>query len=378
MSQSVQNKFNEEIQAELIRHQTEENLKSNPVFREFFNQFNPSSVEGFIRHYSKRKALYMVRGEEFLRVEDSQSFRYKLIAEQGLWSIQQKKLFNLQCQWRAEQIQLKGIEHSTQFMLLSTHIQHCTLISPVTKDEVEMYRNYLCSEQAELVVHYDNWQDYEGFKAEYQSDRIPGVDAEVEEQVPAWYRYYDEKAGSAHFMDLPDIRGEKENRYRSIHRQRQLEKLKEDNPSKKLDDRPYLSIYDTELLESFVKRFEDRQTLRYCKAVERFQKKMDANLEVDAAIEILKTAAKAIPVSAHSDWRQALVQSAQRFELEQVSDLMPLVFEEYQFHLDNGINFTQRYLDRKREEYVSQLCEKARQQILEGRRILNEPENFRF
>lgn len=378
MSQFVQEKFDLEFKAEILRQQTEDNLRNNPAYKEFFSQFNQSSVESFIRGYARRKALYSLRGEEFMEQEEANHFRYKVIAEEGLWAIQQKKLFNLQCQWRAEQIQLRGIDHSTQFLMLSANIQHCQFLTPVNSSELELYMNYLCSDTARLNAHFDNWQDYEGFKAEYQSGNIPSIDDTVENQLPAWYQYYDEHMNTATLLDLPDIRGEKENRYRSISRQRQLEQMKQSSTQRIIDDRPFLSIYDSELVESFVRKFEDRQTLRYCKAIEGFQKKLDESLEVDAAIEILKNAGKKIRIQSTDDWKEGVVAAANRFELEQVATLMPMVFQEYMFRRENGINFPHSYLDRKREEYAVQLCDKAKHQIMEGRRILGEPENFRF
>ena len=256
MPPHVQEKFEEEIRVEIIRQQTEEDLRSNPVYQEFFARFNPGSVESFIRNYARRKAFYLTRGQEYITQEEQSSFRYKMIAEEALWAIQQKKLFNLQCQWRAEQVKLKGLEHSTQFLLLSSNIQHCPYVSPVSRAEMELYIKFLRSGQASMVISYDNWQDYEAFKAEYQAGIIPSIDEVEDEQMPAWYRFYDEYMATGPLLDLPDVRGEKENRYRSIARQRQLEEMKRNKEPKPVDSRPYLSIYDTDLVETFVRKYD--------------------------------------------------------------------------------------------------------------------------
>lgn len=378
MPPHIQEKFEEEIRVEIIRQQTEQDLKTNPVYQEFFTQFNPASVETFIRNYARRKAFYITRGQEYINQEEQTAFRYKLIAEEGLWAIQQKKLFNLQCQWRAEQIRLKGVEHSTQFLLLSANIQHCPYITPVSRAEMELYVKFLCSGQASLVMSYDNWQDYEAFKAEYQSGSIPSLDENLNDHMPAWYRFYDEYMSTASLMDLPDVRGEKEQRYRSIARQRQLEQLKRNKKSVSADTRPYISIYDTELVESFVKRFEDRKTLKFCKAVEQFQQLLDDHLELEQAIEILRNAGQQVRIQANSDWKSAIIAAANQYELEQVAQLIPAVHQEYAIRTENGINFPQSLIDKKRSEYAFQLCENAKKQILEGRKILGEPENLRF
>ncbi len=378
MPPHIQEKFEEEIRVELIRQQTEQDLKSNPAYQEFFAQFNPNSVDSFIKNYARRKAFYLTRGQEYINQEEQTAFRYKLIAEEALWAIQQKKLFNLQCQWRAEQIRLKGVEHSSQFQLLAANIQHCPYITPVSRAEMELYVRFLRSGQASLVMSYDNWQDFEAFKAEYQAGSIPSIDDCSDEHMPAWYRFYDEYMSTAALLDLPDVRGEKENRYRSIARQKQLEQLKRNTKPKTVDSRPYISIYDTDLVESFVKRFEDRKILKYCKAVEQFQQLLDDHLELDEAIDILRNAGRNIRIQANDDWKAAIIEAANQYELEQVANILPAVHQEYVFRVENGINFPQSLIDKKREEYAFQLCETARQQIMEGRRILGEPENLRF
>lgn len=373
----IQEKFEEEIRLELIRQQTEDDLRSNFVYQEFFAQFNAGSVDLFIRNYARRKAVYMTRGPQYISQKEQQGIRFKVMAEDAIWAIQQKKLFNLQCQWRAEQVKLKGIEHSTQFLLLSANIQHCAFITPVSRAEVDLYMQFLRSEDGSQMQGYDNWQDYEGFRAEYENGSIQGFE-EVAETIPAWYRYYDAHHGTHTLMELEDIRGEKESRYRSLARQRQLNEIRRKQSFVSQDDRPYLSIFDAEIVESFVRRFEDKKILKYCKAVEQFQQSLDDQMEVDDALETLRNANCSVSIKSNSDWKSAVIEAALRFELEQVAQLLPAVHQEYTFRVENCINFTQSIIDKKRGEYAYQLCEMARQQILEGRSIAGELPDFNF
>lgn len=373
----IQEKFEEEIRLEIIRQQTEEDLRNNQVYQEFFSRYNAASVDLFIRNYARRKAVYLTRGPQYLSRKEQQGIRYKVMAEDAIWAIQQKKLFNLQCQWRAGQVKLKGIEHCTQFLLLSANIQHCAFISPVSSAEIQLYMEFLRSDKGQQLQGYDNWQDYEGFRAEYENGSIPGLE-EVAETIPAWYKFYDECHGTHTLLELEDIRGEKENRYRSLARQKHLDEIRSKQPSASQDERPYLSIFDMEMVESFVKEFEDKKTLKYCRAVEQFQQSLDDEMEVDDALETLRNAVVNVPVSAHADWRAAVIQAAMRYELDQVAVLLPAVHQEYTFRLENCINFTQSIVDKKRGEYAFQLCELARQQILEGRVIAGENRDFNF
>ncbi len=374
----VQEKFEEEIRVELIRQQTEEDLRTNPLYQEFFGQFNQNSVETFIRNYSRRKAVYLTRGPIYLNELEQGGLKYKMFAEEALWAIQQKKLFNLQCQWRAEQVKLKGVNHSTQFLLFAANIQHCPFISPVSRAEVELYISFLRSGYAKNIYGFDNWQDYEAFKAEYHANSIPGLDDCIDEHMPAWYRYYDEHMGTSNLMELPDLRGEKENRYRSISRQKQLKNLRDQGIIQKIDNRPYISIFDTELVTNFVKKFEDKNTIKFSRAVEEFQSQMDDHMELDEALETLRSAGNTISIKSNIDWKEGIIDAARQFEMEQVANMIPSVHQEYAFRMENGINFPQSLADKKKEEYAFQLCESARQQILDGRKTLGEQEDLRF
>lgn len=378
MSPHIQEKFNEEVKSELIRLQTEQELRTNPVYHDFFQQFNAASVESFIRSYARRKAFYLTRGRAYLVQEDPHMFRYKSLAEECIWAIQQKKLFNMQCQWRAEQVRLKGVEHSSQFQFLGSNIQHCPYITPVSKVELDLFIRFLKSDRASLDVNYDDWQDYEAIKAEYQSGVIPTIDGEYEQQIPAWYRFYDSYMGTSALLDLPDVRGEKEKRYRSIARQRQLEQIKLHGCTRELDERPYLSVHDAAVFESFAMEFEDPHTLRYCKAVESFQRQLEEQLDLDQALEKLRSAHVTISIKANADWKSAIVEAARQFEFGQIASMLPAVLEEYHFRLENGINFPQSLMDKKRSEQAFIVCENAKRQILDGRKILGEPENMRF
>lgn len=374
----VQEKFEEEIRVEIIRQQTENDLRTNQIYQEFFKQFNPNSVETFIKNYARRKALYLTRGQEYLNLQEQSDLKYKMLAEEALWAIQQKKLFNLQCQWRAGQIKLKGVEHSTQFLSLASNIQHCPYIAPVSRAELDLYIKYLKSGQARQVFGFDNWQDYEAFRAEHQAGMIEGVDDVNDIHIPSWYKFYDEHMGTAYLLDLEDIRGEKENRYRSLARQKQLENIRNQETKRFNDSRPFISIFDTEMVESFVKKFEDKKTLKYCRAVETFQQQMDEQIELEDAIETLRTANTVVPINGNPDWREAIIKAANQYELNQVAGALVAVHQEYTFRVENSINFPQSLIDKKREEYAFQLCEVAKQQILEGRRLAGESEDMKF
>ena len=374
----LQDKFEEELRVEIIRQQTEEELRSQTIYQDFFKQFNSHSVESFIKNYARRKALYLTRGEEYINLQEQKDLKYKMLAEEALWAIQQKKLFNLQCQWRAEQVKLKGVEHSVQFLTLSTNIQHCPYISPVSKAELDLYIKFLKSGQANQMFGFDNWQDYDVFIAEANDFYFPGIDGPLESRMPSWYKFFDEHMGTGYLLGLPDTRGEKEQKYRAAARKHQLTEIKYSESNKKTDSRPFLSIFDTAIVESFVKQFEDKRTLKYCKAVEEFQAQLDDNIELDDALETLRLANSKVNIRSNADWKEAVIDAARQYELSQVADALHAVHQEYNFRLENGINFPQSLSDKKREEYTFTISDLAKSQILLGRKLLGEDENMNF
>lgn len=375
----VQEKFDEEIKAELIRQQTEEELRSNPMIQSYFSTFNEQSVESFIRNYARKKAIYITKGPVYINIKEQEDLKYKFMAEEALWSIQQKKLFNLQCQWRAEQIKLKGIDHTSQFMMLSANVQHCPYITPVSRAELDLYIKYLKSGTVGDFLWFDSWQDYEGFKADHLQQTSDDPDRDMlTTRIPAWYSFYDYHMGTDVLMNLNDVRGEKEQKYRSMARKRQAEEIKKQNLLRTIDNRPYINAFDTGAIEHFIKEFEDKKLLKFCRAVEGFNLRFDDNMEVEEALETLRCAGEAVPLNSSEDWREAVIEAAQRYELTQIASMLPIVFQEYHFRLENSINYEQTDFDKKRSESAFQLCEMARKQILLGRLLSGESEDFNF
>lgn len=380
LPEHIQEKFSEEIKAELIRQKTEEELKSNSSIQNYFSAFNEKSVESFIRNYARKKSIYITQGPVIFNLKENEELKFKVQAENALWTIQQKKLFSLQCQWRAEQIKLNGIEHTSQFLLLSANIQHCPFITPISRAELDLYIKYLKSGNVGDLFWIDNWQDYDGFKADHLH-QISSVDEEpnmMATHIPSWYSFYDYHMGTDILLDLEDLRGEKEQKYRSIARKRHAEEIKKTNLISKADERPFINNFDNDAIEDFILKFENKSLLKYYKAVEGFNNKLESNMVVEEAIETLRLACESISLKASEDWKEAIIESARNYELKQIVNVLPIVFQEYHFRRENGINYTQMDSDKRKSENAFQVCEQAKKQILTGRMLSGEMEDFDF
>ncbi len=374
----IQQQFDEEIQMEIIREQTEQELRINPAYHLFFVNYNERSIEAFIKNYARKKAAYITKGPTYIKIDEQGQLKYKILAEEALWAIQQKKLFNLQCQWRAEQVRLKGLDHCAQFQLLSANIQHCPYITPISRAEVNLYKEFLHSGHVGDLFWFDNWQDYETFKADYLSQQNEIEHEPLAERIPSWYSFYDMHMGTGVLMGLPDTRGEKEYTYRSAFRKHRNDIERQKDHFNEGDYRPYLNAYDTDIIEHFIREFEDAKTLKYFRAVESVNSKFDQATEVDDAIAILKDSEEPIAINGSEDWRESIILAARRYELDQIAKMLPVVFDEYKFRNENGINYDISDTNKRKTDQAFEMCEIAKTQIIKGREILGEKGDLIF
>src|SRR5689334_17752666 len=128
--------------AEIVKDTIRE-LYGNARYWEFFKTFNEESVHEFITEYASRKAYYLINGNRLVTKKEREQFRFRDLAENCLWEIQQKKLFNMQVEWRAGLIELNDVEVTRDFYCWEKAIRKCNLITPVSANELSLYMDYL-------------------------------------------------------------------------------------------------------------------------------------------------------------------------------------------------------------------------------------------
>ncbi len=307
---------------ELIRHFTDE-LYTRPCYREFFDQYDPVSVHDFIREYARRKAQYRLAEEQNVEQVEPE-LKWRSFAEGCLAEIQQKKLFNLQCLWRAEQIQLESIQTTADFLPLEFKIFSVPFLSPVTESELNLYLEYLMNMET-VADHTCRWQDYDRIKEAYENNHP--------EDIPVWYRFYDSALGSESLLSLEDKKGEAERQllqkapYDSLLKQSLLQ-----------DERPYLK-FNYHTLEFFVYTFENKQIIRQFLQAERFHPDIDNNKLLFDSWNILLEADEAIQVNDKGDWRTVLINTADQYRRKKTAQALAALFKEYRLRISTGIPF---------------------------------------
>ncbi|MEI7812669.1 MAG: hypothetical protein WCJ01_09625 [Ignavibacteria bacterium] len=350
-----------------------DDLQTNEKYKVFFDNYNPGSIKSFIETYSYKKASYLTYGELYIEHNRREILKYRNIAEKKIWEIQQKKLFDLQCLWRAEMIQIPEIESTYDFVMWERLIENCPFLEPISEEEFQTYREYLLSEDYDdCRWTLSNWQNYDDIK-----ESVSGDDSA---EICRWYEFCDNRKGTPSFLLLPDIRGEKEERFiesrTEYHKKKQAESGKAVRTVIPHDQRPMLSSYDHNIVEKFVKQFESGKLYEYYHAYERTD--MDSNDEdLDVAIEILKEAEEEIPIEPNKDWRTAILLTSKKYEQRKIAEALERVYKDYLNRLEMGITF-EIHEKEERIKWYKEFAETMKSHILHGRILLGEPPTFDF
>jgi hypothetical protein len=361
----------------------EADLLNSSRYDEFFAPYQPVVRVDFARSYTNQKMLWLRFGDFYARHLTGQLSQFENEAYQRLWDIQQKKLFDLQCQWRAELVQVPGVEVSCDFGLLAASIENSPVIPPITPAELDLYLAWVeqANYEEDLTDRWGGrfgWQNYDDVKAAYADEETD--DFWAMEDVPEWYFFHNERTGNERLLQLPNLRGNKEEHY--------LDAWRDDNsaasearqadapPPPPPDPRP--SYLDSEMSrtvrDEFARQFESAQLNRRREAYQaanRPSKYEDEELE--RVLSFLKELDEPVAIEAGPDWRLALRQAAYTHRKQKLLAHLPLAYEAYCQRQEWGI----AHPPASSREYHG-VGPIIREGILKGRELLGEPRDFNF
>ena len=352
------------------RREYENDLFTNERYKNFFSQYSEISVQSFIESYAQRKYFWLRFGPFNKKQYEERLLAFRDKAEEALKQIQQKKLFNLQCRWRAGQIELPGIKSTWDFTAWEYNILNCPVIDPITEKEVDTYIQFLTSLNfSEQLEMFQAWQDYDEMKENYSNDE--------EGYYPEWYDFFDSRFGTNGLLLLPDMRGEEEQHYRSINfkEEKQITEAKiasgEIEAPKQVirDTRPRLEYYPFKYCIDFAKQFDTNETIELAIAYEREQNTFDNEMDLESALRYLQDAEEVIPIDGYYDWRFAVINAVRKHSAQCTAAAIPEVYKEYLFRVDAGLAF-----DFDTEQFLSylHLAENVYGQIVNGKKISGE------
>lgn len=349
--------FSENIKKELL---------GNPKYKEFFSRFNPFSIEGFIGGYAHIKYMYTQFANLYEDEAEAAVFGMLDAAHGCLEEILQKKLFNEQCLWRAEKVQLQEVEQTTDFLYWDRYVFGCPFLEPITENDLELYMGFLNSLNTGKPDWMSGWQDYDEFKEAFENEDEGGI-------YPDWYEYYDTYKGTGMLIKLPDVRGKKEEFYRQLHFEAFRKKQMKDGIQPYVPcGKPELSSYDDQNVEEFIKLFETSQEMQQWKNY-RDSKNNDDD-ELQSALLFLQRARETVSINAHSNWREAVMNSSKMLENRLIARALPQAYEDYKMKMETGISFYEDIAPI--QEY--ELSKIVKEQIFEGRQLNGEPRDLNF
>ena len=371
-------------QQALVDAQIADDVLHNPRYDEFFARFQPTVRQEFVRDYVSRRHFWTAYGNFYERHLTGQLTQFEQEAYGRLWDIQQKKLFDLQCEWRAELVTVPGVQTSADFEELSGHIENCAVIPPITPAELDMYLDWV--RQADYAEDlYDRWgmrygwQGYEDIKAQLDPEEEDGK-AWVIDEVSPWYEFHNLRTGNGRLLRLPDLRGQKEKRY--------LDAWRADNKAQREtqqaqaaaapppDPRPaHLYGDDAEALRyEFARQFESAEVNRQRTAYETAHPPGTWEDEaLDEELDFLKDLDEPVPIEAGPDWRLAVRQASYAYRKQKLLANLPLAYEAYCQRREWGI--AQPPVDDDESHNVADWLYDA---LLKGRELLGEPRDFNF
>jgi len=367
-----------EEQREKIRMETKHRLKTDKAMQDYFKQYNATSIDNFIDSYANLKANYLQFGPKFGKSYERKNLRNYDEALNCLKQIQAKKMFDLRCQWGANLIKLEGVDITWDFMEWQEDIFNCPFLTPITQAEFDLFYQFATSNNFE-------YKDEEGI----DFFEIINGDVSRPKNLSEWYIFHNTYTDSGKYLNLPDLRKEKERYYIKLcqkHKnppsQNQNNEEKEDKETKKAIELPYLRGYVFKDVENFVKLFEDDKSKKSFYNFENYMQSLDhkpgtndkyLTERAEEILEELTSVNVTLPIEANDDWRVGIINLWNKYQKDKVMAVLPLVYEEYCFKVENKIQ-----VETIEKKYMEGMANIVKEQVLKGRELCGEPQNFDY
>lgn len=358
-------------------------MQNDPAIKQYLSGYSKGSVIEFIKWYAQTRASYIENGELYQSYIEKSYSKYSDCAMLCLEEIQLKKLFDLRCQWGAKLVDIAGVDISKEIENWGENVLNCPFLPPITQEEFDLYYSYAQSKK--FVIEEDYMRcDIFYIKRGLGYHNYNDVD------ISNWFEYHNIHTGANKYMLYPDIRGEKEGFYRDLYKNANR-KNQTETPAGALpvtqEFKPSISCFDYDQILDFIIKFEDAKSKRLFESYNQYRKyglmKNDAaysenchlNETVDDIICYLSDFKDVVlPVEANKDWRLALIAAWDKWEKEQVVKRLPNAYDSYLFRIECRIPFEQK----EREHFEINIVSLMKKQILAGRELNGEPQDFNY
>jgi hypothetical protein len=285
----------------------------------FENEWDKTS---FKQYYSEAIGAAMRWGPSSNNYYHLNHNRWIYFTEKALFEILQKKLFDLQCLWRAKQIDIPEIQTTYDFTYWELNIRDAHFIPRITEDEVKIYMDYLQTSEYRVNWKCLDWQDYIHIKDDYHNN-------DKRSNIPPWYHYHNYATQNSSLLLLPDLRGQEEEAYLAKYDKYRRETLAQ-NPAANLpDNRPRLDP-TFENIKKFMEEFNyDPKLLHYMKGIYEPAEQTGLYWFYEEPSEYIWEENVVMPIESNSDWREAFLDVVYKYRNGKVASLLPDLYADY-------------------------------------------------
>lgn len=350
-------------------------MEEHTGMQNYFAGYRADSVESFKKNYLSLKGYWMKTWPGFKEDKEIFGFKWVDIAFDQIKVILQKKLFNAQCLWRAEQLKIKEISITYEFNVWEKDILNCPFIEPVTAGDIELYISFLETKQHETKTYADYHYEYEEVR------KAAKTEEDLYGDYPEWYTFYDNINRTQELLLLPDIRKEKEEFYIDLARKEYWKKNENKNSAaaeereRKKDKREKLKYYEEEVIEQFVKTFEPESVRTAYDNYEWALRNYHKMEHLEPYLDLLYEADEEVPLEENTNWLEAIKITAEKYKRRKITEALPIAFEQYKMNVEMGIGFPGPKRISKTDEFLITHYSK---EIIKGRLLNGEPEDLNF
>lgn len=363
----------EKIQREEERRKLwRKEMAENEELANHLKTIHPKVLEPFINYYLVQKNGWVENNSYYEKQRSNEGIEWLDPATSHLGIIQQKKLFDKQCLWRAEKITIDNIMLCCDFLIWQHNIFNCPFIEPVNEDDLENYIDFLQgSDQDPEMQVYQDWQDYEKMKTAYEL----GNNDITKQGFPAWYHYHNSVSNADILMALPDIRGEKEAFYTNICHAEMKAMGRSPQTNSPAEPESLSQYFEKPYLEWFVRKFETKEVIRLFEAHKWWSdKNVMENLLYDD-LRTLFSADEVIAIDASPYWIRSIREAADKYRRKKIAQALPDAWKQYMLNIQTGISFPYDTGEMKKYEAIRKLQERT---IIAGRIVNDEPADLNF
>jgi len=299
-------------------------------------------------------------------------------------AIGRKKVYNQMCFWLNREASFEGIKVASEWDYWLENPLYFKDAEPITQAEVNAIIEYIESVEEDDELSID--QSLAHYTPKVLSRRKKEEEDEEEDDDDMdfygdWYRYYDKVFNTEHVQNVSLERMEKERYYYNIKEKSEKEK---NPPAPAALEVPYVPPiifhYETQLayVARYVKKYENYENKMAFEGMQWGDAKREFVERVESPFYSLQKSKEYIAVTPNEDWRRGLINARTMFERTKLIEAIPAAYEEYLYLLEHKLGFEDWLPCEGTKSEDNDMIIKLKARILEGRKYLNEPENFDY